>query len=306
MIHYKVTHKTTYKYEEPVSLCHNETHLIPRDLPYQERLGYEIEILPEPAVQQEREDFYGNTVSYFALQNNHKYLEVIARSEVQVSAPEPPDLKESPPWEVARDAILHDPDSGFMSVREFVFDSLRIYAFSDLEAYAQVSFTPNRPLLEATMDLTSRIHKDFKFDPEATNVSTPLETILKKRRGVCQDFAHLAIGCLRSLGLAARYISGYLETLPPPGQPKLVGADVSHAWVSVFCPEQGWIDFDPTNNQIPTSQYITLAWGRDYSDVSPLKGIIFGGGKKNTLSVSVDVERQSTETPPHTNEAAAR
>jgi transglutaminase-like putative cysteine protease len=177
-----------------------------------------------------------------------------------------------------------------LDARQYVIDSPMIKTSAELGSYAQPSFLPNRPLVEVVRDLMQRIYKDFIYDPSFTTIATPLSEVLKYRRGVCQDFAHLAIACLRAHGIAARYVSGYVETRPEPGKPRIVGADASHAWFSVYIPGIGWLDFDPTNNTVPLDQHITLAWGRDYADVTPLKGIAFGGGQ-HTLSVSVDVLR---------------
>ena len=182
-------------------------------------------------------------------------------------------------------------DPECLTAREFLLDSPMIQQHADLAHYAAAFFPDDRPFLSAVMDLTEKIYTDFTYDPGFSDVATPLSDVLKHKRGVCQDFAHFAIGCLRSLGYPARYVSGYLETLPPPGQEKLVGADATHAWFGVFSPGEGWFEFDPTNNKMASEQHITTAWGRDYSDVTPLKGVIFGGGKQHTLSVSVDVQR---------------
>jgi transglutaminase-like putative cysteine protease len=175
-----------------------------------------------------------------------------------------------------------------MAAREFIYPSPKIKSQADFANYATPSFSRDRPVLEAVLHLTDRIHREFKFDPKATSVATPLEDVLKSRRGVCQDFAQLEIGFLRSMGIPARYVSGYLETDPPPGRPKLAGADASHAWISFFCPGTGWIDVDPTNNLLPSHRHITVAWGRDYSDVSPIRGVILGSGE-HSLKVAVDV-----------------
>jgi transglutaminase-like putative cysteine protease len=292
MITYKVTHKTHYKYKEKVALGHNEAHLIPRELPYQHCVEHQLTVRPAPMVCVQREDYFGNSLAYFSLEKPHKELQVIGYSVVEVTPRKDVALQDSLPWEDVRHLLRTEKEARFIKAREFVFNSPHAYAHSGVEHFAQSCFTPGRPLLEVVMDLTHQIFESCEFDPHATTVSTPVETVAKKRKGVCQDFAHLAISCLRSYGLAAMYVSGYLETLPPPGQPKLQGSDASHAWISVYSPQQGWIDFDPTNNKRPISQYITLAWGRDYSDVTPLKGIIFGGGKMN-LSVAVDMERMS-------------
>ena len=199
-----------------------------------------------------------------------------------------PNFQQSPAWEDVRDQLRSDRYPEFLEAYQYVFDSPYVRAGSDLAEYALPSFAPRRPLLEAVLDLTQRIHAEFRYDPHATTLSTTLKELLATRRGVCQDFAHLQIGCLRALGLAACYISGYLLTQPQPGQNRLIGTDASHAWLSVFCPGSGWVDIDPTNNTIPSEQHILLAWGRDYDDVSPIKGVILGGGE-HTVRVAVDV-----------------
>jgi transglutaminase-like putative cysteine protease len=285
---YQVTHRTSYAYGTDVAVSHHVAHLRPRDLPWQEVSDHSLTIDPVPVVTTERTDFYGNPASFFSIGTPHDRLIVTARSRVRVR---PSGLPErTPPWQLVRDRCASDvltPDS---AVGEFRFDSpyiTRKPAFAD---YAVSSFPKDRPLLEAVADFIARIYRDFKFDPRATTVATPLDEVFKKRRGVCQDFAHFGIAGLRSLGLPARYVSGYLETLPPPGKARLVGADASHAWLAVWCPGHGWIDADPTNNILPGDRHVTVAWGRDFSDVSPLRGVVVGGGGSG-LGVSVDVAR---------------
>jgi transglutaminase-like putative cysteine protease len=231
------------------------------------------------------EDYFGNPVTFFGVQGGHRELVIRARSTVAVSARGLPQPSETPPWETAADRSALPFDA-----LEFVFDSAESRSASGLEAYARASFPPGRPLLDAVSELTGRIHEEFTFDPKATTVATPLAEVFMSRRGVCQDFARLEIACLRSLGIPARYVSGYLETVPPASVPRLVGADASHAWLTVYCPGTGWIAVDPTNNLLPSDTHITVAWGRDYSDVSPIRGVILGGGA-HTLEVHVDVVR---------------
>jgi transglutaminase-like putative cysteine protease len=239
-------------------------------------------------VSTERTDFFGNPVTFFTIQEPHHELTVTAHHMVSVSPFALPEPAQTPAWEEVRQVLSSDRGPRSLDVYQFVFDSPYVTTDPELADYAAASFAAGRPLLEAVLDLTRRIHTDFRYDTKATTVATPLSEVFSARRGVCQDFAHLQIGCLRSLGLAARYISGYLLTTPPPGQQRLVGADASHAWLSVYCPGFGWIDVDPTNNQVPSDQHILLAWGRDYDDVSPIKGVILGGGQ-HTVSVAVDV-----------------
>jgi transglutaminase-like putative cysteine protease len=200
----------------------------------------------------------------------------------------PPNPLQTPAWETIRDFCRADISSPSPEATEFLFASPLIRLLPELADYAKISFTGARPILDAVLHLMARMHKDFQFDPRATTVATPLEQVIKNRRGVCQDFAHFKIGCLRALGLPARYVSGYMETLPPLGKPRLTGADASHAWVQVFIPPATWIDVDPTNNLLPSDRHILLAWGRDFEDVSPIRGVIVGGGK-HELKVGVDV-----------------
>jgi transglutaminase-like putative cysteine protease len=277
---YQVRHETAYDYSDPVSVSHHILRLTPRDLPNQTRKSSMITIDPAPHVHlTTHTDYFGNGVTSFSLQEPHEKLKVVATSYLEVTRPATPSL--SPAWETV--SSIEDLDA-----YQFIFDSKRITTSEQLAGYARESFPGGRPLLDGAMDLTTRINQDFRFDTKATEVTTPVETFFEKRRGVCQDFSHLQIACLRSLGLPARYVSGYLRTLPPAGKPRLVGADASHAWCSVWCPVNGWVDFDPTNNCIPSDGHITVAWGRDYSDVSPIHGVLLGGSR-HTLEVAVDV-----------------
>jgi transglutaminase-like putative cysteine protease len=248
-----------------------------------------LEINPKPSDIRQREDFFGNRVTYFAIDQPHTVLSVASTSEINVAA-SPNNLSaNTTPWDEAVQRLRTDLQEDVLEARQYTLNSPMVMRTRELQSYAERSFADGRPIVEAVYDLMERIHRDFTYDPHFTTLATPLSEVLKHRRGVCQDFAHLAIGCLRTQGLAAKYISGYIETLPPPGQEKLIGADASHAWFSVFVPDTGWLDFDPTNNQMPMDQHITLAWGRDYSDVTPLKGVIFGGGG-HEVKVQVHVE----------------
>lgn len=285
---YKVTHTTIYNYSEQVPICHNEVHLTPRDHRRQTCLSHRLRIRPEPARIDTRVDYFGNYAGSFSIQEEHGRLSVTAHSQVEVAAPEIPDPATTPAWEEVRDRFALGQPPWWLEARQFVYASSYVPILDELRTYAQPSFSPGRPWLASVLDLTKRIFTEFKYDPTATTINTPVAQVFKQRRGVCQDFAHLQIACLRSLGLPARYVSGYLLTSPPAGQPRLVGADASHAWVSAFCPEVGWVDFDPTNNQIPTTKHIILAWGRDYSDVCPIKGVLVGGGQ-HRMRVAVDV-----------------
>lgn len=282
---YDVIHTTEYDYSESVVVAHHVARLRPRTLPYQQCLSHELAIQPAASVTSAHEDYFGNSVTVFAMQGAHKDLVIRAHSTVTVSGLELPPPRETPPWEAAADRAALPFDAV-----EFVFDSTASRTQSIVDAYARVSFPAGRPLLEAVLQLTGRIHDEFTFDPKATTVATPLAEVFASRRGVCQDFARLEIACLRSLGIPARYVSGYMETVPPPGTPRLLGADASHAWLTVYCPGIGWIPVDPTNNVLPSDTHVTLAWGRDYSDVSPIHGVILGGGA-HALRVHVDVVR---------------
>ena len=287
---YDITHRTTYGYGSDVSVSHHLAHLHPRDLPSQQISDFKLLVDPAPVVSAEHVDYYGNNTTFFSIGSPHDRLVVTARSRVRISAPVLPDPARTPAWQLVRDRCASDvltPDS---EVGEFRFDSPNVARRPIFADYAAPAFPKDRPLLEAVVDFTGRIFRDFKFDSRATTVATPVDEVFKKRRGVCQDFAHLAIACLRSLGLPARYVSGYLETLPPPGKARLIGADASHAWFSVWCSGHGWIDADPTNNILPGDRHVTVAWGRDFSDVSPLRGVVVGG-RGRSLGVSVDVAR---------------
>lgn len=291
---YQITHKTWYAYAEPVPVCHNLVHLAPRTTDRQTTLHYQVQVDPTPAFFVARSDYFGNRVESFSIEGAHRELAVVARSTVVVRPRDQNELLQSPSWEecVAGRSGAAEASSDGESIHPvrtlLTFPSPRVPAAPALRKYAELSFTPRRPVIEALCELTTRIHIDFQFDQRATNVDTPLAEVLRLRRGVCQDFAHLIIGCIRSMGLAARYVSGYLRTIPPPGQPRLVGADASHAWTSAWCGVLGWVDFDPTNNCLVDDQHITVAWGRDYSDVCPIQGVFVGGGE-NSMSVSVDV-----------------
>lgn len=286
---YRISHNTKYAYSEPVPVCQNKVHLRPRNSDRQLCNSFRLLVSPEPVLIDTRADFFGNSVDYFSLDDSHRGLAVTATSELEVREVESPELQATPAWETIASQLQARPPMTDVNNCLFAFNSDYIQAHADFADYARQSFTQARSIGEASMDLTQRVYEDFDYNPGATNVKTDVATVFENRAGVCQDFAHFQIACLRSLGLAARYVSGYLRTLPPPGKPRLVGADASHAWLSVFCGDQlGWIDFDPTNNVIPSADHITIAFGRDYADVCPIQGVFVGGGD-HTLSVSVDV-----------------
>jgi transglutaminase-like putative cysteine protease len=287
---YRVRHLTTYEYSESVSICHNEARLVPRRTPHQRPLGTRLSIEPTASVLVEDGDYFGNVVHFFTLQEAHTRLAVTAMSEVEIAPYEPPVLALSMAWETVRDRARADRSAEGLRALEFSMPSPYIRKARELEEYGAGCFTPKRPLLEAVFELTRKIQAEFEYLPGATTLSTPLHEVLARRQGVCQDFAHLEIGVLRAFGLPACYVSGYVETAPPPGQPKLQGADASHAWMSVWCPGFGYVDFDPTNGCMPRDEHITLARGRDFGDVSPLRGVILGGGE-HIVRVGVDVYR---------------
>jgi len=284
---YRVTHRTEYEYEREVAASHSRLHLLPRDGEGQTCVSTEIDSAPMAGDYAEHVDFFGNRVGYLVIHEPHRSLHITATSVVEVGEREP-SLFGGRPWEEARDAVWGGgPDA--VEAMPFALDSPLVAASPELAAYAAPSFPAGRHLLDAVTDLASRIHHDFTYEPGATKVTTPLAEVLEGRRGVCQDFAHVGIGCLRSLGLPARYVSGYLETDPPPGRPKLVGADVSHAWFSVLVPQAGWLDLDPTNDQLVNHRYVVTAFGRDYRDVPPVSGVIYTEGGTAGLKVKVDV-----------------
>lgn len=285
---YRVRHTTRYEYEVPVVHAHHYAHLEPRPLPTQRVMKAGLTLSPSAAVTRRATDYFENIVHFVEILLSHDQLEVTAESEVELESRDLDlALAQRMPWNQVVEALRADRE--LIPVREYVFDSPLVRAHSMLSRYAEPSFPKGRPLVEALLEFNQRIHEEFTYEPAATDVSTPLAQVLRERRGVCQDFAQLAVGCLRSLGLAARYVSGYLETDPPPGQPKLVGADASHAWASVYVPHYGWLDFDPTNAVLPELRHVTIAWGRDFSDVSPLNGVVLGGGR-HTVTVAVDVD----------------
>ncbi|SEP00031.1 transglutaminase family protein [Aquisalimonas asiatica] len=296
---YRITHRTEYHYPRAISRSYNETHLAPRTTPDQQVLAHSLTIAPRPDYTSERTDYYGNRVTHFTIQRPHDQLAVTATTDVALEAPADPVAHgQGLPWEQAVATTGSGTAATALAVREFLLDSPLVETRPDLTDYARASFAAGQRLPEAVHHLMGRIHRDFAYDPMATTISTPLERVFRERRGVCQDFAHLAIACLRGLGIAARYVSGYVETAPADGTARLIGADASHAWFAAHDPSLGWIDFDPTNNRMPGTQHITTAWGRDYADVSPLKGVIFGGSRGQRSHVAVDVQRLPSEDEP--------
>ena len=313
MARYRVTHDTHYHYDAPVALSRQLLHLTPRELPRQQCLDHRRQIIPEPSFQREHDDAFGNAAAMLAFEAPHDELWVRTESIVEVFSPDPASFANTPAWESVRNRLQYhageSPSPVTLAALQYRFGSPYGRIKRRFANYAADCFPPGRSLLDSVLALNAKIHRDFAFDPEATTVATPVADVLTRRRGVCQDFAHVMVSCLRSIGLAARYVSGYILTTPPPGQERLIGADASHAWVSVWCPgedEDRWIDADPTNNLLPGSQHVTLAWGRDFGDVSPLRGVILGGGEQE-LKVSVTM-LPLDELPLHnaTNDALAQ
>jgi transglutaminase-like putative cysteine protease len=285
---YRVTHTTTYAYEDAVSVSHNEARITPRRTPGQSPERTQLLVEPPPTSLVSDTDYFGNTVHFFSLEESHEKLSVTAVSDVDVGGIVAPAFGLTPCWEDVPELVRNERTRTGLDAVGYTFESPFVRTERGLREYAAESFGPGRPLLDAAFELTRRIHQDFKYEQGVTSIVTPLAEVMVARRGVCQDFAHLEIAMLRSLGIPARYVSGYLRTRPAPGRTHLTGADASHAWLSVYCPGFGYIDLDPTNGSIPLDEHVTVAWGRDFGDVSPLKGVILGGGR-HTLRVSVDV-----------------
>ena len=286
---YHVVHETRVAYQSPVTLSQQYLHLTPRPFPYQAIESHEVWVNPLENDGVDGMDYFGNKTRQLTITTPHQRLLVHAESTVAlVQRHGLARISNTSSWESLRDRLQLGMDPTMFDAYRYLYASPHVVASLELEAYARISYTPGRPQMDAALDLTQRIFDEFEFDDAATDISTPLEEVLRGRRGVCQDFAQLMIGCLRSLGLPARYVSGYILTHPPAGQPRLIGADASHAWVSVFCPGLGWVDFDPTNRCLVQHDHITLGWGRDFSDVTPMRGVVLGGGEQD-LEVRVTV-----------------
>jgi len=285
---YFVRHRTVYRYVQDVSSSCHLAHLLPRDTAHQKVLEAALQFAPQPALVRRLVDYFGNVENLFTIEEAHSVLEVSSESRV-VTAPAPLlDSVLDVAWETVRADLETARSDDSRDAAQYLFDSPLIVALPDMATYAEKSFTPGRGILTAAADLTTRVHRDFRYDTTVTDAYTPVEKVFHIRAGVCQDLAHVAIAALRAIGLSARYVSGYLLTSPPPGQPRLVGADASHAWFAIWAPGCGWIDFDPTNNMQAGESHITAAWGRDYSDVTPISGVITGGGE-HIVEVGVDV-----------------
>jgi transglutaminase-like putative cysteine protease len=285
---YTVRHQTTYRYADDVAYARMIAHLAPRQTPTQNVHRYHVSILPTPSVHRTRTDAFGNSTDWVVIDSAHQTLEFLAESQVFIEPAPAVDLSLSSDWESARALVEREAQTTTRDVIQYIFDSPMVQSVPEITDYARTSFTSGRSLYVAVRELTRRIHADFRYDPTVTHARTTVAEAFALRAGVCQDFAHIGIAAMRSLGLPARYVSGYLRTLPPPGHERLVGADASHAWFSAWIPPFGWIDFDPTNDVVPRDEHITVAWGRDYGDVAPIHGIITGGSEQ-MITVGVDV-----------------
>jgi transglutaminase-like putative cysteine protease len=286
---YRVLHETDYAYQSMVTLSQQYLHMSPRSFVYQRTDAHRIVCDPVVDDIAEGVDYFGNSTRHLTLTVPHKTLTVRAESDVTLLArPTLAQIAATAPWEQLRDAMRRPAGAAALEASQYLYSSPQVRCSAALADYARASYPAGRPQLDAALALTERIFAEFEFDEQATDIATPLDVVLRGRRGVCQDFAQLMIGCLRSIGLPARYTSGYILTHPPAGQPRMIGADASHAWVSVFCPTLGWVDFDPTNRCLVHGEHITLGWGRDFSDVTPMRGIVLGGGN-HKLDVRVTV-----------------
>lgn len=283
---YAVRHVTTYRYGDEVTLSSHRLRLSPRETPHQQVRRFALDVTPQTHDLVAERDAFGNLTHLLEIREPHRILTIEARSEVRVSATDTG--LGFIPWEAAAEAARRPATPAALEAAAYAFPSPFTAADDALEDYARASFTQGRPLVEAARELTGRIYADFAYDPGATHAGTLALDSFAERRGVCQDFAHVFLACCRALGLPARYVSGYLLTHPPAGQEKLIGADASHAWASIWCPVAGWVDFDPTNDLVPSLEHVTCAWGRDYGDVSPIAGVVLGGGG-HVIAVSVDV-----------------
>jgi transglutaminase-like putative cysteine protease len=287
-MNYTISHRTTYRYGSDVVYSRLVAHLAPRTTARQRPHTFEVTLSPGPLKRFARLDFFGNTTSWFTIDERHDVLEILAESHVGVEPLAEPAPELSRSWESVRAAFEFPTDPQLLEPLQYTFDTPLTATNDDVVAYARQSFGRGRPLLACVLELNSRIHSDFTFDKEATDTQTTVKEAFELKAGVCQDLAHVGLAAVRTMGLAARYVSGYLLTHPPPGKERLIGADASHAWFSVWIPPFGWIDFDPTNDVLPSGEHITVAWGRDYRDVAPVHGIVTGGGD-HEVDVAVDV-----------------
>jgi transglutaminase-like putative cysteine protease len=285
---FTVRHLTTYRYSREVAYSRLVAHLAPRATSRQRPQAFELSVTPVPVQCLERCDFFGNKTNWFTVDEPHAVLAVLAQSRVEVRPAADVGARAGPAWESVRRALELPTDPEALEAVQYTFDTPLTAVNADVVAYARTSFQPGRPLLACVLDLNARIYGDFEYDGDATDTGTTVERVFQSRAGVCQDLAHVGVAAVRAMGLAARYVSGYLLTQPPPGRERLVGADASHAWFAVWIPSLGWIDFDPTNDLLPSAEHVTTAWGRDYADVAPIHGIITGGSA-HEVEVAVDV-----------------
>ncbi|MGB0682933.1 MAG: transglutaminase family protein [Magnetovibrionaceae bacterium] len=297
---YDVSHRTVYKYSQPVSISHHLLHMSPRTSDRQANYAHRLHVEPAPAISETLTDYFGNPANYLTIQQDHTKLVLHVTSRIEVMPPELPEPASTPAWDSVPATLAADFSPDGLDIFQYTFDSNHTVGGEGISEYARPSFPTGRPILEAALDLNRRIFKDFSYSGSATDVSTPIDDVLEMRQGVCQDFAHLQLACFRSLGLAARYVSGYIRTYSDKSDEKLIGADASHAWVSLFVPGTGWVDLDPTNNKPATEEHITIAWGRDYADVSPINGFILGGGA-HEVSVAVEVKPLGQPVARHVN-----
>jgi len=294
---FEVSHKTIYNYTAPVAQAHHLVHLTPRAHERQKVLRHTLLVEPAPTARRDFTDYFGNPASTVALESSHSELLIQSRSQIEVQPPPAVDLSASAPWDSVAADLAPAKKPYDLSVVQYLTPSPLVALSANLMDFARPSFAPGRPILACARELTERIFTEFAYDDAATDVATTLDEALEIKRGVCQDFAHVLIGAMRAFCLPARYVSGYLLTHPPEGEEKLIGADASHAWVSVWSPEIGWVDFDPTNNMIPQDEHITVAYGRDFQDVSPVTGVLLGGGT-HQIKVSVDVSPSPPQAGP--------
>jgi transglutaminase-like putative cysteine protease len=293
---YHVLHQTHYRYADEVVSSHNEAHLLPRALATQTPSRVQLRIDPPPDTVRWHKDYFGNDVVFFNLRTAHRELTIRTESDVALEPARRLEPARSAPWEEVATGVRLARTASALEAFEYVFDSPFVAASEALAAFARPSFAPRRPLAEAVLDFAHRIHAEFRYDPEATTLDTPVEDALRERHGVCQDFAHVMIGGLRSLGLPARYVSGYLKSRRGKPESELVGSEASHAWIAAWCPNLGWFEVDPTNDLVPSDRHVVLAWGRDYDDVSPVKGVTLGGGS-HTVEVTVEVTPVAADAP---------
>jgi len=284
---YEISHRTTFTYSQSVAISQHLLHLSPRATANQTVYSHALMISPAPTLNQENTDFFGNTTAYLTVEEPHNKLNIVSNARVEVVAASAPLAETTMPWEQVPNAASKQSNDAALDAQQYVFDSPFTYS-NDAMRYAEKSFPPGCPVLTGAIDLMGRIFKEFKYEGGVTDISTPIDRVIANKHGVCQDFAHLQIACLRSLGIPARYVSGYMLTHPPEGQEKKIGADASHAWLAVWVPEHGFVDLDPTNNLLAGDEHITVAWGRDYGDVSPINGMVLGGGEQK-IEVAVDV-----------------